>query len=267
MTPIHSTTSMEKQPMTTPSRTERMTPTTAPGGRARRRPSARWSRLLLVGLAGALLLPVAALADDDDDHEDDRRDGWGLAREHHRGPSGHHQHEHEHEHERHRHGRGDGEASGGERGPGDGRGGRRATASWAALRATPEWATYSSECGSCHLAYSPSMLPARSWSTLLRSLDQHFGENAELDTTTRETLERWLSANAGRDVGTINGQAPTRITELPWWRREHHEVDPTVYRRTSILTPANCGACHPGANEGAFDEHQVEIPRDAPLAR
>jgi len=39
---------------------------------------------------------------------------------------------------------------------------------------------YQQECGSCHFAYQPGLLPARSWSTIMQGLDQHFGENAEL---------------------------------------------------------------------------------------
>lgn len=136
--------------------------------------------------------------------------------------------------------------------------GGRSRVSAAAARASPEWQKYTAECGSCHLAYPPSMLPARSWRALLGGLNEHFGQNAEIDAATSAKLSAFLVANAGRDVA---GPTPLRITTLPWWQHEHHEVAPSVYQRPKILTPANCGACHQGANQGAFGEHQVKIPR------
>lgn len=131
-------------------------------------------------------------------------------------------------------------------------------------RTTAQWERYETECGSCHLAYAPSMLPARSWQALLAGLDDHFGQNAELDDATRGLLETWLVQQAGREV---RGATPLRITALPWWRHEHDELAPATFRRKAILTPANCGACHPGAKDGAFNEHAVKIPRDAPAPR
>ena len=38
---------------------------------------------------------------------------------------------------------------------------------------------YKQECGSCHFAYPPSFLPARSWEKIMKNLSDHFGENAE----------------------------------------------------------------------------------------
>ena len=128
----------------------------------------------------------------------------------------------------------------------------------------PHFKPYTTECGSCHLAFPPSLLPARSWTALLSGLTDHFGQNAEVDAATRKQLEAWLVQNAGRDVP---GPTPLRITTLRWWRSEHDELSPATFRRKSVLSPANCGACHPGANEGAFGEHEVKVPPDAPAAR
>lgn len=131
-------------------------------------------------------------------------------------------------------------------------------------RASPQWKTYAAECGSCHLAFPPSMLPARSWTALLGGLGNHFGDSAEVDPATRTQLERFLTQHAGRDTP---GPTPLRVTTLPWWRHEHHELSPDTFRRKAVVSPANCGACHPGANEGAFGEHAVQVPRDAPAPR
>lgn len=128
------------------------------------------------------------------------------------------------------------------------------------IKVTAASKQYAEECGSCHLAYPPSMLPARSWVALLGGLENHFSQNSELDLATRKQLEVFLTANAGRDVA---GPTPLRITTSSWWRREHHEVSPAVYKRSTVLTAANCLACHSGAASGDFDEHSVRIPAEA----
>ena len=43
-------------------------------------------------------------------------------------------------------------------------------------RAVPP--AYTQECGSCHLAYPPGLLPALSWQRLMGGLDRHFGTDA-----------------------------------------------------------------------------------------
>jgi cytochrome c553 len=145
-----------------------------------------------------------------------------------------------------------------------GKGGSQTRASAAAARATPQWKAYVTECGSCHLAYPPQLLPARSWRALAAGLGDHFGQNAEVDAKALAPLESFLVANAGRDPG---GPVPLRVTGLSWWQREHREIDAAVFARKSVTSAANCAACHPGANQGAFGEKQVKIPRDAPPAR
>ena len=130
-------------------------------------------------------------------------------------------------------------------------------------RASPVWRSYEAECGGCHLAYPPRLLPAASWQKLLGGLDDHFGQNAEVDAQTRATLQAFLEANAGRD----RGEAPLRITELRSWRREHRELSAEVWQRKAVGTPANCQACHRTADQGSFDEHGVRIPTDEAAPR
>ncbi|MDQ3262715.1 MAG: diheme cytochrome c [Myxococcota bacterium] len=127
----------------------------------------------------------------------------------------------------------------------------------AAARDSPVWKTYEAECGGCHLAYPPRMLPGASWAKLLGGLEDHFGQNAELDAQTREVLRTYLEANAGPD----RGETPLRITELRFWRREHRKLPAEVWRRKAVGTRANCQACHRSADQGSFDEDGVRIPK------
>jgi hypothetical protein len=126
----------------------------------------------------------------------------------------------------------------------------------AVARADP---AYLKECGACHLAYPPQLLPASSWRAILAGLDRHFGDDASLEPEARAALERWLVENAGREERP--GAAPRlRITESPWFEDEHDEVPPGAAARPSVRSLANCGACHPGAERWDFDDDRVKIP-------
>ena len=121
-------------------------------------------------------------------------------------------------------------------------------------------ATWRAECGSCHVAYPPALLPAAEWRGLMSALDRHFGEDASVDAAVATGIERFLVANAGQGKPRAGGQEP-RITTTRWFRHEHDEVAMTVFRSARVGSPANCGACHPAAATGDFAERTVAIPR------
>jgi len=119
---------------------------------------------------------------------------------------------------------------------------------------------FEKECGGCHLAYPPALLPSASWRGLMGGLDRHFGQNAELDEPQRARLEGWLVERAGQ-ARPGSGGAPRRITELAWFRDEHREVPRGAAARPSVRSMANCGACHQDAARWDFDGDRVRIPR------
>lgn len=126
------------------------------------------------------------------------------------------------------------------------------------------------ECGSCHLAYPPSMLPRASWQRVMTGLEQHFGEDASLDPATQADILKFLEANAadsgsskmGRRVMRMDkNTAPLRITETSWFVRKHDEVPRATWSRKSIGSAANCTACHREAEQGNFEEDAIRIPK------
>ncbi len=119
---------------------------------------------------------------------------------------------------------------------------------------------YQAECGSCHVAYPPELLPARSWEALLAGLDHHFGVDAGLDGPTLSRLRDLLVHHAGR-ADPHAGPVRLRITQTRWFQREHQELPRHVWRSPKVGSPANCGACHRGADEGDYDEQRVSLPR------
>ena len=129
--------------------------------------------------------------------------------------------------------------------------------SQAAPPARPGEAAWREECGSCHVAYPARLLPAASWRELLATLDRHFGVDASLDAAAAAEIGRFLQAGAGPASGTTTGPPPLRVTATPWFRREHHEVTDARWRSAAVRSPANCQACHAGAEHSRFgDEHR-----------
>jgi len=120
------------------------------------------------------------------------------------------------------------------------------------------------ECGSCHFAFAPSMLPAKSWQRMMGELQNHFGDDASVDAATADRITRYLVANAadtgGRRYGgklsrvVSAGDSPLRITELPKWVSEHRQVPDWEWRHKDVRTKANCVACHADAGRGYYDD-------------
>ena len=118
------------------------------------------------------------------------------------------------------------------------------------------------ECGSCHIPYPPGALHKESWKRLMNSLDKHYGTDASMDEQSTKQIAKWLEENAGTFKRiTLDPVPENRITKSPWFIRKHREIASEVWRRPSIKSPANCMACHSGAMDSNFDEHQVKIPK------
>jgi len=116
------------------------------------------------------------------------------------------------------------------------------------------------ECGSCHIAYPPRLLPASSWKQIMSSLDKHFGSDASVDQKTADHIAAFLERNAGRERAS-GTSTNLRITRTRWFLREHHEVSARTWLSPKVKSASNCEACHIDAANGNFSEHRVRIPR------
>lgn len=108
------------------------------------------------------------------------------------------------------------------------------------------------ECGECHLAFQPALLPAESWRRMMANLSDHFGDNATLPPDKAKAIEAYLVANARN--GWRDSAAAARITETRWFVHEHRKIPERVWTRPDILTLSNCAACHKGAEQGLYDD-------------
>ena len=130
---------------------------------------------------------------------------------------------------------------------------------------------YAEECGDCHFAYQPGLLPARSWNSIMDTLEDHFGESAELEKGDGKAVRRYLLTNSADDsdykrsrkilASLDSNDAPRRITSVRYFRRKHHELPEDIVRRDKELSSmSNCPACHRRAETGSYEEDEISIP-------
>lgn len=130
---------------------------------------------------------------------------------------------------------------------------------------------YAKECGACHTAHHPSLLPSSSWKLVMAGLKDHFGEDAQLPADKRQEIENWLvkSADLGWDSkagqripATLKPEEPLRITQSGFWSRKHHEIPDAVFKSKLVGGKANCQACHVDALRGTFYRTGIAIPEE-----
>lgn len=120
--------------------------------------------------------------------------------------------------------------------------------------------TYLQECAACHTAYPPGLLPAASWKRVMDGLAQHYGTDASLDAATVQQLNQWLQAHAGTYRRVREEPPEDRLTRSDWFERKHRKIEPSAWKLPSVKSAANCAACHAGADQGRFSEHDLRMP-------
>lgn len=121
------------------------------------------------------------------------------------------------------------------------------------------------------MAYPPGLLPARSWTKLMSELDNHFGDNAEIDAEAYKSISEFLLTNSADksdyrrslkfNSSIKSDDAPVRISDTPYFRHEHDEIpDRLVSANPEVKSFSQCNACHAKAEQGSFNEHDIRIP-------
>lgn len=106
----------------------------------------------------------------------------------------------------------------------------------------PDYVIWKEECGSCHVAFPPRFLTADGWTRLMSGLNRHFGVNAVLEPGESKAILRLLQRHAGS--GTLYSSTSQRISDTPWFRREHRSISPNEWINPNVGSRSNCSACH-----------------------
>jgi cytochrome c5 len=130
--------------------------------------------------------------------------------------------------------------------------------------------TYQEQCGTCHFAYQPALLPSSSWKKVMDGLNDHFGEDVNLEADSKKVISDYLKENgaensstklASKIVRSLRGQTTTKITDIPYIQEKHHRIPAAAVKRKPVESLSNCIACHTSAASGIYDEDDVTIPR------
>ena len=132
----------------------------------------------------------------------------------------------------------------------------------------PQNKLYQESCASCHMGFQPNLLPSASWEKMMspKALEDHFGDNAEVDEQDRLSILVYLKTYAADNKGKRllrfgKGEAPLRITELRYFKREHNEMPARMVQgNPKVRSLSNCMACHTGAERGNYGERGIRIP-------
>jgi len=132
---------------------------------------------------------------------------------------------------------------------------------------------YKSNCAECHFAYQAGLLPKRSWQKLMsaKALENHFGDNAELNEADRLSILDYLVKNAADDANykrskkmmrsIRDSETPMRITKVRYFLHKHDELPARMVTGNSkVRSFSNCAACHTTANSGSYSERSIRIP-------
>lgn len=121
--------------------------------------------------------------------------------------------------------------------------------------------SYQAECASCHVAYPPGLLPRQSWSAIMGGLSKHYGTDASVELNDAVEISAWLKRYAGSYKRVREAPPENRITQSHWFQRKHRKVRSEDFTKPTVKSAANCNACHRQAEQGNFDDDNVQIPR------
>ncbi len=134
----------------------------------------------------------------------------------------------------------------------------------------PQNALWHEECGSCHTAFYPSLLPARSWQHMMATQNEHFGTDLALgvdtvrlvtDFMTTHAADRHLTEAGFKTDRSLPADAvPLRITDTPYWRKKHRDITTADWAKPAVKSKNNCAACHHDADAGTYDDGAMRIP-------
>jgi hypothetical protein len=136
------------------------------------------------------------------------------------------------------------------------------------IPAMPMDQAWAAECGDCHQAFHPSLLPRASWAALMDDLGNHFGEDASLPEVKAAQIAAFLDrfaaeawdTEAARRFAVVAPGDPLRITATPFWVAKHADLAPERFATAPVRTKANCAACHTDAASGRFDDQAIRVP-------
>ncbi len=132
-------------------------------------------------------------------------------------------------------------------------------------------AFYKQECASCHFAYQPGLLPAKSWKKLMGNLENHFDTDASLEEKDKKTLLAYLMKNSAEkftqykrsrkiNKSISKNETPIAVSDTKYFIKEHKGIAQRLIKQKEVKSLSNCIACHTTADKGIYGERYINIP-------
>ncbi|MCF6339534.1 MAG: diheme cytochrome c [Sulfurimonas sp.] len=132
-------------------------------------------------------------------------------------------------------------------------------------------AFYKIECGSCHFAYQPGLLPEKSWVKLMSNLENHFQTDASLEAEENKRILNYLVYNSAEkfrdykisrkiDDSIRRDETPIAVSDTRYFKKEHRKLRRDMVEQKEVKSIANCMACHKTADKGSYEERYINIP-------
>lgn len=130
------------------------------------------------------------------------------------------------------------------------------------------YALYKKECGSCHIAYAPYLLPQKAWANLMSDLENHFGDDASLETAEFQSIFAFLEAHSMQKYDTKfranlakENDDEIAISKYKFYEKAHQNLPNALFDDERIKSRANCEACHERAELGFFGKSEVNFAK------
>jgi hypothetical protein len=104
-------------------------------------------------------------------------------------------------------------------------------------------ALWRNECGTCHMAFPPALLPVGDWLEILAQLDKHFGVDASLDPSAKDEIAGYLKRSGAEGQPSMGQDALPRITTTARFEGKHRSAI-RMWRKGQLKTLSDCVACH-----------------------
>lgn len=132
-------------------------------------------------------------------------------------------------------------------------------------------------CGTCHLPYSPGLLPTPSWQLIMQGLNSHFGEQLTIEADSITHILNYLEKYALKPgqqtvMGQLSEDLPNspslRITQLPVFKNLHsNAIELMAVEEFEEIKLSQCDSCHRAAASHIFDKALLQIGHgDGPLS-
>lgn len=118
---------------------------------------------------------------------------------------------------------------------------------WAPGEDNAAWRT---ECGACHTAFPPGLLPKGEWMEIMAQLGQHYGVDASLEARAQQEITDYLRRNGASAALYSHSDELARITSGELFMDKHRGAI-RLWLKGKVKSLSDCATCHKSSETAA----------------